>query len=408
MIAALERALHYAALGQRASMRDAMLDAWRDQPSAELARLIRAEPALPELSELAEAVSVHGSVFGLTPLFTVLRRHLHDPRVTPMLLELTKLPLDAAPVTRDELLELLRRNRDPEGAPPLEALGSEAPRYEPLPEHAAGLIERLGKPVPPCRELAAVYAEPEADAPRAVLADFLLKHGDEWGALIALQLSGQAGAEETRLRAALDARLGELLGPDVTVLELERGFPVSVRAESALTLRATPAWRLVKELRLRGGAPHPVFLQAPELERLETIWDLRASLSDLEPGRCHIRTFGFTSEPVPPELGALIGRLPSARHLVVNGASYATALQVCMDRELERLELSLKGPSWSLRWADARVELHTGPRLAGEWYEIFQAAEHRTRECHLHVVSKADRGSLNALGTRFKSMSLSR
>jgi len=408
VIAALERALHFSALGQRVSMREAMLDAWREHPSAELGELIRSQPAAPDLAELAEAVSAHGSVFGLTPLFQALKRHVNDPRLTPVLLEVAKLPLDAAPVTRQELIELWRKNRDPEGAEQLKTLGAEPLAYAPLPEHAAGLIERLSRPVPLYRELAAVYAEPDADAPRRVLADFLLERGDEWGALIALQLGSAGGAEETRLRTSLDARLGELLGPDVTVLELERGFPVNVRAEAALKLRATPAWRLVKELKLRGGAPHPSFLQARELERLETIWDLRASLADLEPGRCRIRTFGFTSEPVPPELGALIGRLPSARQVVIHGASYATAMQVCTDVELERLELNLRGQGWSLRWAGDDVELTCGPRLAGEWYGIFGAAQHRTRGCTLRVTSRADEASLRSLGRGFKSMTLER
>src|SRR5262245_35643491 len=121
-------------------MREAMLDAWRQHASPELGRLIRSEPAAPELAELAEAVSVHGSVFGLTPLLQRLKGHVNDPRLTPLLLEVARLPLDSAPVTRRELLELWRRNSDPEGAEQMKALGAEPLRYEPLPEHAAGLI----------------------------------------------------------------------------------------------------------------------------------------------------------------------------------------------------------------------------------------------------------------------------
>ncbi|MBL8949556.1 MAG: TIGR02996 domain-containing protein [Myxococcaceae bacterium] len=408
LIEHLERALHFAALGQRVSMREAMLDAWREHPSPDLRHIIVAEPLSADFLELAEEVSRQRSVVGLSPLFTVLRRHLNDPRLTPMLLELTRLPLDDSPLTRRELVDLWHKNRDSHGADVMEPLGGHTFAAEPLPMQARALVDRLARPVPLYGELQAVYADPASDAARAVFADFLLERGDEWGALIALQYGAPSGAEETRLRSTLDARLGELLGPDVTVLELERGFPVSVRAESALTLRATPAWRLVQELRLRGGAPHPTFLKARELERLGTIWDLRASLSDLEPGRCHIHTFGFTSEPVPPELGALVGRLPSAKQIIINGASFATVLQVCIDRELERLELSLKGQGWKLRWAGQHVSLECGPRLAGEWYDVFRAARERTAGCHLHVKSRGDKGSIEALGRMFKSMTLER
>ncbi len=394
-------------------MVEALLDAWREHPSKDLGTLMLREPPAPDFAELMEDIEAHGSIIGLQPIFMVMRRHLRDPRLTPLILQLAKLPLDAAPVTREELCELWRKNRDPSGSQEMALLGAEPLPEVPLPADALELVEQLKRPVPVLPELASVYAEPQADAPRHVLADALLEHGDDWGELIALQLGTRAGAEETQLRANLDGRLGELLGPGVTVLELDRGFPVKVRAQPSRLTAPTPAWRLVKELKLSAepgsgyvGALLPAFLHAPELAGLETLWDLRATLQHLEPGRCRISTFGFTDGGLPLELGELLGRLPSARKLVVNGASYATALQVCADPELERFELVLRGDGWRLHWAGEHVDLECGARLAGEWYDVFRAAAQRAQRCRLRVVSKADRPSLLALGRTFALVSV--
>ena len=48
--------------------------------------------------------------------------------------------------------------------------------------------------------LDAVYADPESDAARLVLADWLQENGDPRGELISLQLSRAAGTREGRAR----------------------------------------------------------------------------------------------------------------------------------------------------------------------------------------------------------------
>lgn len=75
---------------------------------------------------------------------------------------------------------------------------------------------------------AAVFADPEDDAARAVLADVLQQAGDPRGELISLQLAGGAAAKG-RIEEILREHRDDLLGPDLSrVLSnvvFRRGFP---------------------------------------------------------------------------------------------------------------------------------------------------------------------------------------
>lgn len=102
---------------------------------------------------------------------------------------------------------------------------------------------------------AAVFADPTNDAPRQVLADFLLERGDPRGELINLQLRG---ADPRRQRVLLKqhgktwlAPFGSSLGPGV---EWRRGFPakgvVRFRTQGdAERLGALPDWATFESLR---------------------------------------------------------------------------------------------------------------------------------------------------------------
>jgi hypothetical protein len=93
-------------------MVEALLDAWREHPSRDIGALMLREPSAPDFAELSEDIEAHVSIIGLQPILMVMRRHLREPRLTPLILQLAKLPLDAAPVTREELCELWRKNRE--------------------------------------------------------------------------------------------------------------------------------------------------------------------------------------------------------------------------------------------------------------------------------------------------------
>lgn len=106
---------------------------------------------------------------------------------------------------------------------------------------------------------AAVYANPYADAPRAVLADHLLEAGDPRGEFITLQLAKQRGAlshaatrrERQLLEAYEQVWLGQLahvVMPMTT--EWERGFLLSAQARLHGETVGDPRWGTVMRLRL--------------------------------------------------------------------------------------------------------------------------------------------------------------
>jgi uncharacterized protein (TIGR02996 family) len=106
--------------------------------------------------------------------------------------------------------------------------------------------------------LAAVYAEPEADAPRLVYADWLTEAGDPRGEFITLQIARAgrpeqpASARETALLErhgrAWAARLDPLLGPDRA---FQRGFLEAAAIEQPVvepSVAALPEWATLTQL----------------------------------------------------------------------------------------------------------------------------------------------------------------
>jgi uncharacterized protein (TIGR02996 family) len=132
---------------------------------------------------------------------------------------------------------------------------------------------------------AAVYAEPAADEPRAIYADYLQSCGDPRGELIALQLARAAsGGPVTDRERVLVERHGaactEPLRPMLHRFELERGFPrAAVTNDTSIPgLASHPAWATIDTLsttrtdvllnpHLRARRVHILGLELPELVR---------------------------------------------------------------------------------------------------------------------------------------------
>jgi len=129
----------------------------------------------------------------------------------------------------------------------------------------AALAAQLGSPVVPAKGrrteealLAEVYAAPEDDAPRAVLADFLLEKGDPRGELIALQLRADKSKAELAREKALLAEhgkrwLGGLAEVWLVDVVFRRGFPavVTARFRHHRDVEAhgdSPAWATIEEI----------------------------------------------------------------------------------------------------------------------------------------------------------------
>ena len=106
---------------------------------------------------------------------------------------------------------------------------------------------------------AAVYAAPNSDPPRAVLADHLLEQGDPRGEFITLQLAKLRGplthATTRREQQLLEAHESAWLGPLAHVVlplttHWERGFLTSAQARLHGETVGDPRWATVVKLRL--------------------------------------------------------------------------------------------------------------------------------------------------------------
>lgn len=117
---------------------------------------------------------------------------------------------------------------------------------------------------------AAVYANPDDDAPRLAYATFLSEHGDPRGDFIRLQIAATRRSlthdETTTVTRLLDQHLRTWLGPiqrgvdswlSSSVPRYERGFVVACRiSSSAKDYSHEAAWHTVREL--AGRIDHPV------------------------------------------------------------------------------------------------------------------------------------------------------
>ncbi len=307
----LERARAALAAHDFATARDALIDAWRCRRAPELAELVAtvAERAPDDLAaKLAEVVTprVASSLHNLVAL-----RGVDDPRLSKFAIDaLVQLPFTAETAARflGELIAVVERHADVrviERAPAIETaiqtrikrlalrqklvaqLQATIARYvkAPAPASAAEAaieseLARLLEPVRrPARSaealLADIYANPDDDAPRLVLADLLLERGDPRGELIMLQLERPTGEPTPRELELLKRHGKAWMGNLAPVLSWGRGYARTkfrrgfvAKADIILSvgkklepIRTEPAWATVEEL--DGSWDWELLLSAP-------------------------------------------------------------------------------------------------------------------------------------------------
>ncbi|NMO18076.1 TIGR02996 domain-containing protein [Pyxidicoccus fallax] len=249
------------------------------------------------LLDTAVETAERGEARALADLLKAFGDAAADPRFTPALLAIARLPVARVPEVAQVLCNLLVEMWDPRAVQPLRELYASldprspyaerldlaiwrlAPRGLPTPRpeeaRVCGLMEEelavreaAERPGTPLQEelLARVYADPEDVAARLVLADHLQEHGDPLGEFIMLQCALQEDRERiARLLAEYGRLWASVLGPPVerARTEFARGFPVAVRLVRLwprLLPEPSVRWRTVRELDL-GGAPLPGLAQ---------------------------------------------------------------------------------------------------------------------------------------------------
>lgn len=327
--------------GDAARVAEQLREAWRDSHDPSIAALyevwLRAQaPALPghDASERAKAwretaTTRAGDPMWLSSLLdapshpgmpeldrlALLSAWSPDPLLASALVGRLQLPVvareqpEAEPIAI-ETIRLLAAQRDPRALEFLEQLAREpgasahqrrqlraaidgleaitSTRLDPDARAAMLPIERRANEL---RErearsaalLEAIYADPDADAPRLVYADWLASLGHPRGEFIGLQLARQHGGSMSDREQALLARHGdEWAGPLHAVTSplgrvFERGFLASVSIEARLDAEriTAPEWTTLRSL--DGHVPELLALRG-RLDRLRTLYgflDLR-------------------------------------------------------------------------------------------------------------------------------------
>lgn len=326
------------------------------------------------------------------------RRWPADPRFTPVLLAIARMPVAHDVHIPDELCRLLEDQRDPRVLEPLEALRAGLGTGSMLGGRLGLCLQALSRHVPPpldaedaalcdaldealaAREeseagrvamreelLARVYADPEDLTARMVLADFLLEGGDPLGELITLQCMPRA--DEARIEYLLNEhrlRWEAPLGPHVEreCTRFERGFPVSVRMRKHWGERLpepAPCWSTVREIDWAGAVFPDVgkWLAHPHLKGVTTLRRMDPELAEELGTRAHpVKQLGVVG-PVSqksPQLFSRLGALPNLTRLLVQEAG-PEDVHLCaaspLALRLERFEARLTG-TWSLVAAPAK------------------------------------------------------
>jgi uncharacterized protein (TIGR02996 family) len=168
--------------------------------------------------------------------------------------------------------------------------------------------------------LAAVYAAPEDDAPRAVYADWLLGNGDPFGELIQLQLARASGKKGTIAREKILFDAGKksfwpdhpstIANPFLQWQSLDRGFPsvVSLKGgtltQTARTrLHDNPAWSTVRELDCSNEPAALEGVRLPPMPLLRTVHDVGLRpLSSLAKANLPIETLELALDALPAKV----------------------------------------------------------------------------------------------------------
>lgn len=290
-----------------------LLDAWRESRSVRIATLVQklsdrltlglppcgplstafsgAQPrptGIPRILDWLRSIANEEDAGALVHWLQVVRKWPEDPRLIPVLRTLARWPVardvDVIAALRDLFLHLgdprtaddsqallqamgswttyeealarLQGRKDAPSALPLDgALDTEARAACEALEGALAQREEAETRQAPLRDmlLARVYAHPDDDAARLVLADHLLEQGDPLGEFIMLQCAARPDGARirellSRHEVAWQAPLGPLIRHKAT--RFERGFPVAVRLSFAGQEWPAPgpAWGTVREI----------------------------------------------------------------------------------------------------------------------------------------------------------------
>ena len=124
------------------------------------------------------------------------------------------------------------------------------------------------------RLLAEVWADPDADAPRLVYADWLLQHGDPRGEVIVLQVQGNDERRARQLIKKYGRSMLGVLAPVVYQPTFERGFvsdcTVEIHSAKQRELLWHPAWATVTSV----TAYDPAVLESPAMKSLRVVRSL--------------------------------------------------------------------------------------------------------------------------------------
>lgn len=298
-IASLRDARTALGRGDHGGARDALVDAWRSRRSPALAELVAALDALAPDAFSQQLAAIVTPRVATTHANLKRLAKVDDPRLATWTLAALANPPFCAVTAEKFLVELattIGRLADPRLAAALPNLRevltarlTRKPVYTKVIDRLGKAVEALPKLraaskaelaveaelVAACKPLrkttvtieslyAEVYANPNDDAPRAVLADALLERNDPRGEFITLQLArGREGEPSVRELELLKKHGRQWLGPLATVLsfgkgysgtELTRGFVSKAdfifKIEKKLPLvAADPSWATVEELK---------------------------------------------------------------------------------------------------------------------------------------------------------------
>ena len=315
-----------------------------------------------------------------------------DPRFTPVLLAISRMPVASDVGVPDVLCGLLEQVRDPRALEPLRELRASLPAGLDYLMRLEAVIQRLlarpGAPLDaeasllcgeleealegreasevrsaPLREslLARVYADADDVSARMVLADHLLEQGDPLGELITLQCGPQP--DEARIEELLAAhrhRWEAPLGPAIMrgSVRFERGFPVAVQMNPwwrEPLPEANSCWSTVREIDwARAMLPDmAAWLSHPHLRN---VWAMRHVEAELARGLGErglgLRRLGVTGAVVEnaPDLFTRLDALPHLTRLLLEDADPEDVRLCAKSRLASRLEhFAARGPvGWAL------------------------------------------------------------
>lgn len=294
-------------------------------------RIARAMIALYELR-----APVMGFVPAIEALARVLVRHADD--------QTASVPSIAELATEEEVEEIFAATPLPKAVALDAATKARATQVKPTKRDTSALF-------------AAVYAAPDADEPRAVLADALQEAGDPRGEFIALQLREHRGdsSDELRQRAqALVVKHGKtwlgVLRPIVYRAEMRRGFLQRLELAGSWStskwqeLAAEPMLATVEELAAgqATGKVYATFLEGKIARTIrsvevfdDAIWKVVSALEMPRLRELHVR--GWTRKDVDERFAVLIAPWIGAHPQITSVSCSAKALSALPKAVLARL-----------------------------------------------------------------------